>query len=340
MTEKQLTPDGSTRIAIIASIPEILREYGVNPVEVLRLAGIPADVFDDPDNLISFNDRAHLLKLCADHTGCSHFGLLVGEHSGLSSFGLIGYLMKNAADVESAIKSLVRYFHLHAQGSLALFEVEQESAFLGYDIYQSQVEAKEQLLDAAVAVVLNILYELCGPNFEPTEICFSHRSPINQEPVGKFFNAPLRFDAHHSGIFFPARWLKQPVQGADSELHRLLKKQVKQLEHKYRDDFPGQVRRVLHMALLTGQVSSKHIAAIFSIHSRTLHRRLKSHGTSFQEMVDDCRFSIAKLMLEESDMSHAQIAEMLGYSDTRPFSRAFRRWSGVTASQWRADKGV
>jgi len=76
------------------------------------------------------------------------------------------------------------------------------------------------------------------------------------------------------------------VQEADPELRRLLQKQIDQLEVGNKDDFPEQVRRVLCTALLTNHAKADQVAALFPMHTRTLHRRLKTFDTSFQELAD------------------------------------------------------
>jgi AraC-like DNA-binding protein len=71
------------------------------------------------------------------------------------------------------------------------------------------------------------------------------------------------------------------------------------------------------------------------MHSRTLHRRLAASGTNFRTLVDECRYEIARQMLEDTDADVGHIASMLDYADTSAFARAFRRWSGTTPSRWR-----
>jgi len=81
------------------------------------------------------------------------------------------------------------------------------------------------------------------------------------------------------------------------------------------------------------------VAALFSMHSRTLNRPLSAFGPSFRELVDESRFEIARQMLESSSLGVSRIADMLGYADASAFTRAFRRWSGTTPARWRADRG-
>jgi AraC-like DNA-binding protein len=86
---------------------------------------------------------------------------------------------------------------------------------------------------------------------------------------------------------------------------------------------------------VTGQARSDQVAALFSMHSRTLSRRLNDFGTSFQALLDESRFEVARQMLEDSRTEVKQIAMALDYADASAFTRAFRRWSGTTPAQWR-----
>ena len=131
-------------------------------------------------------------------------------------------------------------------------------------------------------------------------------------------------------------YLKHRLPGIDDELRRLLQGQVESLERRHGDDFPAQVRSVLHTALMTGHAKAEQVAAIFGMHSRTLNRRLNAFGVAFQQLVDESRFEIARQMLEYSAIEVGQISDLLGYAAPGVFTRAFRRWSGTTPAEWRA----
>lgn len=68
---------------------------------------------------------------------------------------------------------------------------------------------------------------------------------------------------------------------------------------------------------------------------RTLHRRLEEHGTTFKDLVDEVRFTAARLYLEDPAMGLSEVAFRLGYSDLRAFARAFKRWAGTTPGEYR-----
>jgi AraC-like DNA-binding protein len=98
------------------------------------------------------------------------------------------------------------------------------------------------------------------------------------------------------------------------------------------------VRGVLRTALVTGHGSADQVAALFSMHRRTLSRRLAECGTSFAALADEGRFEIAKHMLANTTMDVSQVAAALDYAEASAFTRAFRRWSGTTPAAWRTQQ--
>ena len=330
-------PPGSTvRMGTAWAIPEILRSLGANPEEVLAELGLGLELFDDPDKRISFAAHNHIVAHCATRTGCRHFGLLVGQQDGLRTLGLIGLLVKYSPDVGTALRNLVRYMHLHVRGAGIGLDVTGGSAMLAYAIHEPGVDAVDQVCDGAVAALHNIMRELCGPDWRPTEAWFAHRRPDDVGPFRRFFRVPLHFDAERFGLLFSAAYLNRRLPKSDDDLRRLLQSEIDALEARHGDDFPDQVRRVLRAALVTGHATADQVALLFSMHSRTLNRRLNAFGTGFQKLLDESRFEIARQMLEDSSMEVGRIAELLDYAAPGAFTRAFRRWSGTTPEQWRA----
>lgn len=334
-TAKNTLEPAMVRIGGALGIPKALQSLGVDSLAVLAEAGVDPSLFDDPENLIAYKQRSRLVGLCVARSGCPHFGLLVGQHARLEDLGLVGLLVKYSPDVEAALRSLKNYFHLHARGGSITLEVHGDMAMLGYEIHDLRNEATDQIGDGALACQFNILAALCGPRWRPLEVRFAHRKPDNVAPFRRFFKAPLGFDAEQNSLVFSADWLKHRLPGDDPALRRLLHKQIDALEVRHAEDLPAQVRSVLRKALLSGHASADQIAALFSMHSRTLNRRLNACGTSFQQLVDESSLEIAQQMLENSALEVRQIALALDYADPSAFTRAFRRWSGTTPAQWR-----
>jgi AraC-like DNA-binding protein len=333
---RQKAPDVTVRLGATVGLVPALQSLGMDPDRLLTEAGADISLFDNPDNRVSYTARNHWVAHCVERTGCHHLGLLVGQHNTLQSLGLIGLLAKYSPDVESALRSLVRYFGLHAQGAVPTLTVEGRSACFGYLTYVPGAEANDQIEDAALASAFNFLQALCGADWNATEVQFAHRKPDDVRPFREFFHAPLRFNCEQNAVVFHSSWLQHHLPEDDPDLRRLLKQHVESLELHVGDNFPEQVRSILRTALLTEHASADEIATLFSMHSRTLHRRLAASGTGFRELVEESRFVIASQMLAETDKDINQVALVLNYADASAFTRAFRRWSGTTPTQWRA----
>jgi AraC-like DNA-binding protein len=325
----------TVRLGLVAAIPEVLASLGADPAEVLGEIGLDPKLFADPEHRISYLARGRLLAHCVQRSGCAHFGLLVGQRASLRSFGLIGLLARSAPDAGSALRSLVRHFHYQARGAVLALEVDGDLAVLSYASYQPQAVATDQVGDGAMAIAFNLLHDLCGPDWAPIELRFAHRRPEDVAPFRRHFKAPLRFDAEQYAVVFSASWLARALPGTDPELRRLLQQQIDGLESRHEDDFAEQLRSVLRQALVSGQAGAEQIAAFFAVDRRTLNRRLQLQGTRFQQLVDGVSFEIARQLLGDSSMDIVQVADLLGYANASAFTRAFRRWSGRTPTQWR-----
>jgi len=109
-------------------------------------------------------------------------------------------------------------------------------------------------------------------------------------------------------------------------------------EHLQRLD-PAQtchrVRTVMIRHLPDGEPRRPKIATILGMSERTLHRRLAVEGTSFQRLLDDTRRELARHYLGQREVSLADIAYLLGFTDQSSFFRAARRWFGSSPRDYR-----
>jgi AraC-like DNA-binding protein len=101
--------------------------------------------------------------------------------------------------------------------------------------------------------------------------------------------------------------------------------------------FSDEIRLSLWARLFTEDCSAGAMASLFSMHPRTLRRRLRREGTTFQNLLNERRFEFACELLARTEMTFSEIAAALGYSEPSGFTRAFRHWSGRTPTAWRAE---
>ena len=331
-----LVMDGTLRIGPLISIPRLLREMAVDPANVMREAGIDPALFEDPENTISFAAMGRLFSLCVARSGCPHFGLLVGRQGGISSLGIVGLLSQHLPDVRTALRNIILHLHLHDRGAVPTLEVQNETAMLGYAIYQKNVASTDQIYDGAMAIAFNLMKTLCGPRWLPSEVLLCHAEPADREPYRALFKVPPRFDAERTALVFPATWLDQPMHGVNPQLRRILEAEVETLKILSDGDFVSQLRRILQSLIVAGCPSVDQTALLLAMHRRTLNRRLNALGITFKQLLDETRFEIAQQLLRDTRMPVVDIAVTLNYTGASAFTRAFHRWSGTSPAAWRA----
>ncbi len=323
------------RIGVLCGIPIVLREFGVSCTAILRSLGLKTTLFKNPENRIPFAMAGQLLETCAQRTHCPHFGLSVGQKAGITSLGMVGSLMQCSPTVEAALRSFVTYASLNNRAGTPVLNVAGAEASYGYVIYDQRVTGRTQFYDGAMAVALNIMRSLCSPRWLPSVVCFAHSEPKDKRPYERILGTSLRFDAPLTALVFPERLLDRKAIGADHKRYRSLLQQAARLDTVQDKNLAEQLRRLLRVMLVSGRGSGDDAADFFMIHPRTLHRRLRSQGTTLRALVGEIRTEVARQLLEDTHMSVTDIAATLGYANLTAFTRAFQRCLKVPPSIWR-----
>jgi AraC-like DNA-binding protein len=338
---KSLPPKkGMIRVAPMAAIPALLREFGVAPGPLLKKFGLSEETFSQPDRTIPFELLGRVISACARESGCPHFGLLVGQRNDFSALGATGFLMKNAPDVATALKEAILNIDLHDRGAIAFLEVSHETAVLGYAIYQPGIEGSSQIGDGSLAVIWNIMRGLCGDEWLPREVRFCHDGPPAPGAYRRFFRAPLRFNAVHYALVFHSSWLTRRIDQSDPVLRQHFQQHIQGLRRYTSQDFGEKAYQALLLLIGSQPCSLDDLASHFLIHPRTLNRRLREAGTSFRALHNETRHQTACQLLRDTRTRIESIAALLGYSDGTAFNRAFSQWQGVPPGKWRRQMQV
>ena len=326
---------GSARIAAYLALPEVLSGLGVDVADVLDAAGLPASVFDDRENLVAYPDLGRLLAVSARLSNCDYIALLVARHVRLADMGLAGAAALCGASVGEGLQRFAGHFAL--QNTAATIGLSTSSGFtrLTYTIAAPGMTDTGQLPLGAMTIAFNIMQDLCGCGWRPAVVMFASRAPANLRPCQRFFRAPLRFDSDESAIVFGSHWLDRPLPSVDPLVRKRTEARVRERQAALFADFPATVRHLLRKQLVLEECSMDSVAAIFGVHRRTLDRKLRRHGVLFSELLEAVQSDVACQLLRDTGMPVQQIAESLRYSSAANFSTAFRRWKGVTPSEYR-----
>jgi AraC-like DNA-binding protein len=327
--------DYLVRASALEGFDRLVSELGGDPAGLRAAAGIPPAPVPS-DSWIPYRNFCNLLEDSARTLRCPHFGLSLSRYQDISILGTVGFVMREAPDVMTALLELSKYFSLHNQGGEVSLSVDGGVACLSFEPKLPGNVRMEQQFDLVLGIGLNIMRLLCGAGWNPDAAWVTHPEPRDRTPFRKVFDCPIFFDAERGMITFPEGDLARRISDADSQLHRVLEEHLAMIKQSYPDSYPDQIRYLIRQALMTGDCSVERVADYLSITARTLQRRLRSEGTSYKALLEEVRYNIATRYLLDSRASLTTLADMLGYSELAAFSNAFKTKTGLSPRQWRA----
>jgi AraC-like DNA-binding protein len=316
--------------------PELARELGVNPTLILQNHGLPYDFFSaiKVDDLMTLEQAENLIRSLANQSGQHHCGALLGIRHNINFLGIIGYIMQQSNTVESALQTLQDHLNLHAENAQA--GISNYGDFSGlYWISPLPYEYQKHTNEVAMAQGIVILKALIGNQLKVKAVHFSHTEPNDTSPYRKIFQVPVSFEQSKNEIIFNSKFLEKKIIKADPLLKEILNQQIEKLQPQQSNNLIHEVDILIRRSLQSQQYHIEKIAKHFSLHPRTLQRKLQDMGTSYSELLEEIRRNIAKEQLSNTNISITQLSDYLGYADNTALTRAFKRWFGMTPTEWK-----
>lgn len=325
-------PPGHVRVAPIHALGELIRLLGGDSDAVFRSAKIDERDLADPDYALPIAFQGELLERGAQATRCEHFGLLLGDRSGISQLGAVGEVMLNRASVGEALDVFSTFWLRHTTATVVFIGRSGDQATLGFAAIDGNMPGMTQLQDGAMAMARNIMRGLLGADWCPTGVKLMRREPRDPGLYSNFFGAPCRFNATRSELIFSAATLGIRLQNPDTKGGPGAGLAQEPIDDC---DWSSHVGRLSYRMLLQGECSQKRVAAALGVSDRTLVRKLARSGVTYQELFEAARYSASRGLIRETNLPLTKIAVALGYKEASSFTRAFRRWSGMSPARWR-----
>jgi AraC-like DNA-binding protein len=174
---------------------------------------------------------------------------------------------------------------------------------------------------------------------KPLEVHFAHAEPPCAAEIRNFFGCPVIFGSPPCALLFSPEQLALPCTRHDPWLAAYAQREIESVEKQMASEpasVAGRVEQQLVTSFGTSAPSLEEIARRLGMSERTLRRHLAIERTSFRELVESARRQHAERLLAASLLTPQEIGFWLGFSDQSAFTRAFRRWTGQTPTQYRA----
>lgn len=250
--------------------------------------------------------------------------------------GMLGYLVLSCQTLAEALVAYHRYESLFYNNQVVEVFGRGDYVRVSWPERASSGELSDVLSFVAMATFLR---RLVTEQNLATEVGFVLPQPTHEthEALEAFFGCRVVFKQTESYIDFPVAYLSLPLHYSDTGLNTLLNRQNQALLNATlgSDPFEYKLQQVIARLLPENRASLKDVAEQVHVSVRTLQRRLSMRGLHWQKLLDSTRMALAEEYFTDQNLSLADIALLLGFSEQSAFSRAYQNWTGQPPGQVR-----
>ena len=302
----------------------------------LSQIGLDDAILNDESVEIPESKYIALWELAASKSN-SNLGLEIGQQVIPSDIGVLGYALESATTVNDVLEIIAEFFVVYAQNSTFNYKVDSDNFNLSYQVSDPSIVYKRQDSEFAISASLGVLQYLLKIEIKPIKVYFEHSKPKNTSYHKKIFNCPIIFEHHENCIVFKNNLLRLPLPNSDIRLCKALQPYLEsQRELRRCEDVLTQIKMIILDELKLGVPTLQIVSQRMNLTARSLQRRLKALEVDYSTLLDNIREERALYYItSESNHTIAQVGELVGYSESSSFNRAFKRWTGETPMSFR-----
>lgn len=317
----------------------LIERHGLAPEPVFRAAGVDPQIIRDPHARIPSRKMDALRHAAAARIPDPAFWLQAAECWHPSNLGALGYAWLSSSTLRKGLERLVRYSRVI--GVRAAASLSDLPDGVEYAHTPPRTDGVGDNVDGNL--VLAIVMAMCRTNFgrtlNPLRVAFHHAAPADTGPYEAFFGCPVAFGAAANCLVISRADADYQLPTGNRQLaavhDRILAEELALVDRK---NVKARIRASLLERLSSGELSEEHSARDLHMSRRSLQRRLAESGATYQSLLDETRRDLAMRYVQDPAKSATDIAFLLGYSQQSALTRAFRRWTGSSPSQYRSRK--
>lgn len=330
-------PDFGLPAIYLHVLAELLRSLGVDEQSLMLRVGLDPSRMKSTDLRVSLPQASEFVTRAMIESGEPGLGVMLAREMKLPLHGALGVAVMSSRTLKEALDLMTRYLLLRAPHLEISHRHEGDkeilSIFSRVDLGPLHVFTMDAMLYGCAVMGS----QLTGGAIPGAEIRRRGPEPTYFRRFAAELPCKVIYECPEDAIVILSRDLELPIRFTDNQLAEVSRAQCEEaLQHLTEDaGFACRVRRVIETSYPFPPKLAR-VAGTLFVSERTLKRRLQEEEASFQNLVDQVRLDRARELLANTSMTLSQIADALGYADAANFTRAFKRWTGASPSQFRA----
>lgn len=322
-----------------------LKHLGHSPEQLFKEAGLDYALMDQPEARFPVVNTTRLWQMAVQLTGDEALGLKTIRFITPTSFHSVGMSVLASRTLDEAFQRLSKFGDLITDASEMLLQHKADDTFELAIRLRGDVQPAFQSTDGFMALLANVGKALGSPELSPLRVELTRPQPATEHVqfFDKVFGTQVLYGQAQLKLVFRQQTVLAPLSGANPAIAAHLDQASTAAIEKLK---PAQgcaqkVRQLIESVVQkrTGEPlpSAEDLARQMNMSSRNLQRKLAEEGVTLVEMMDQIKKDSAERRLRDDKDPITAIALDLGFSDASAFSRACKRWFGVSPSQIRAN---
>lgn len=324
------------RASAFCPLIKFLDQIGSPTEQLLRQAKLPLFALQDPEALIPLHQCWNFFERAAQLEGIDNLGILAGQQAEISELGVFGHLLCQSLTLFDLLTTLEKTINTYISIDQIWMTQEGDQAGMHHRYNNPPTPGSQQARLYTVVLYLKVFQLVLGRAWRPIAIHLQVSPSKSLINIEMFADAQIVFDQPSSAIIFPRSLLRSPFQQPATAHTSAYQSDYETLRSSAPSpDFSGSLKQLLRSLLRDGYPNIDWVAEVAGMSTRSLQRRLADNDLNYSHLVDQVRFEVAVHWLQNTDIKLVEIAHELGYTDAANFTRAFKRWTGISPRKFR-----
>ncbi len=264
------------------------------------------------------------------------WGLQFGERLHTGAHGLLGHISTSASNSLESLKVHQQFLQIRNQMVSIDYQLQPQSVVIIFNIHSNIERQRRPIIDGCISGLISTLATKLQLKSVNIPIQFTYPKPDKIDLHKKLLGNHITFGSKQNSVELPLHLLTQPNASANPGVFHLVKQQSEAALAKFSQQ--NSLSHIISQHFLESPetlLTQENMAKKINMTPRTLRRRLLQEGVNYQEIQNSVRKTIAIQYLKSTSWTLQEISDRLGYSEEVNFSRAFKRWVGVSPSLFR-----
>lgn len=317
-----------------ALLIELARSRQIADHRLLRHTGLFMDEILRGEARLSDHQYRRLMhNIDAQRTG-SELALLWGRQFFPGHYGPLSALIHNSRHLQQALECIQRHRDLACPLVSPRWAMDSSWCYLAWIDSAGTGSVHHFACTAMMAAIYGLFRHRSGQSAQ-WYFYFAQTAPHSTAPYHVSLGERTHFGTGINLMIFPREDLFRNWTDSSTTLFKVAKHQLHALGSEAE---AGGLPEIIYRFLLRNldrPISLEKTAKACGVSSASLKRHLQLCGTSFRVLLDEARLHYSLYLSQIKGLSTEQIAERLSRGDTTNFRRSFKRWTGMTPTQYR-----